>query len=407
MPTKTIRQSLEGSYRFRPCVGDYGIEIETETKKPWDMGPLNHWKIVPDGSLRNYGREFVIKGVVSYGKELDTALEEFREATKDLKFIPPSDTVSTSVHVHRNILNSTWKTLGNFLTFYTMFENLLIRYSGPDRVSNLFCRTIKDAEQTFRNIQNVFRNVERKNYGGLNFSEQTVKYAALNLSPIVKFGSVELRSLEGDYRVERIKEWIDIIQAMWVMSEDKELTPPKILQLLKNNNTLNKNNISQLLKNVFGPKLYKKLTQIDEVKLVEDNLSYAVGIAFCVKDWNSLDSDIKVSVSKQDLIRYAFEIYGKKLEDLTPGQSKNIHSMVKAKLEQKEISKIRKVSVSGNKRENYAIPVRLRNNIQFGGNNPHNAVLQAAAIAQQGHNHFVVDEIDEFIEDEIEDEDDV
>src|SRR5690606_24321632 len=103
------------------------------------------------------------------------------------------DPVSASLHVHPNMLNETFQTMGNFLTLYSLFENLLIRYSGPNRLSNLFCPPICDAEETSRNIVGMMEAVENKKFKGLMYDENRVKYAALNLSSLSRYGSLEVR----------------------------------------------------------------------------------------------------------------------------------------------------------------------------------------------------------------------
>lgn len=287
-----------GLKSFKKYDGEIGLEIETETKSAdayptgtlvlddrsghYKVSGLKYWDTHTDGSLRDFGLEFVLKQPVRFHKELPAALEEFRERLGKVKFI--KDSVTTSVHVHLNMLNESFRTLGNFLTLYTLFENILIRYSGPDRLSNLFCLPICDAEDTYKNIVNMMQNIERKNYKSLFFNETNVKYAALNLGAFSSYGSMEVRSFRGETDTKAIEKWVGILYSL--VEYARQGTTPKEIMLSW------KDKQGKLLDEVF--KDYRKeIAHIDELKLVDRNVWYAGSIAYGVKNWNSLDEVVK------------------------------------------------------------------------------------------------------------------
>lgn len=280
----TIIHSLRNTKAYKKFDGEIGLEIETETRNPYKPPEFTFWRVHGDGSLRDFGQEYVLAQPLKYGKELQAGLNEWADKTAKIPF--NKDSISTSVHVHLNMLNETWQTLGNFLTQYTLFENLLIRYSGPDRLSNLFALPICDAEDTYKNMMTLFRSVEQKNYRGVMFPEGTVKYAACNLGALGMYGSVEFRSFRGSTDIEQIGKWIDILYSMLDFARDKKLDPKKILGLYKDQK-------EELLRTVFKD-LSKELDYKDKLQLMDRNLWYAQNIAYPIKDWAQLDVEAKI-----------------------------------------------------------------------------------------------------------------
>lgn len=175
--------------------GTFGLEIETETAEAYDVPKFSFWDVHRDGSLRNFGQEYVLKQPLDFNEHIPLALEEFRVKTSKGILISLELCSQTSVHVHINFLGETFQTLGNFLTIYSLTENLLIRMSGADRLSNLFALPICDAETTFFNMKNMLDGIKAKQYNSMVFDPEYTKYAAINLAALSRFGSLEIRSL--------------------------------------------------------------------------------------------------------------------------------------------------------------------------------------------------------------------
>lgn len=296
--------------------GEFGIEIETETKSAYDAPQFFYWTSHGDGSLRDYGIEYVLKQPVKYEKELDLALKEFKDKTEKIKFI--KDSFSTSVHVHINVLNETFKTLGNLLTLYSLFENILIRYSGPDRLSNLFCLPMCDAEDIYKNIVNMFNNIQIRNYKNIAISEQSVKYSACNIATIYNLGSVEIRSFRGETDIEKIKSWVSILNCLLTYAR-KDISPKDVVLSWKDRQL-------NLLNDVFGG-YAKELHHADELKLIDQNVWYAASIAYSVKDWDTLDKMEKAPEFKptlKQLDQQAAAIFGGKYNQLSLADQQHI-----------------------------------------------------------------------------------
>lgn len=312
-----IRDFLSSYKNYIRHDGNVGIEIETETLKRYQIPEFIFWSHHPDGSLRNNGVEYVLKVPVKIGKQLEEALNEWDTKTKKINFI--KDSVTTSVHVHINILNETFLTLGNFLTLYTLYENLLVRYSGDDRKSNLFCLPICDAEETYKNIVSMFKHIEKYNYKGMIFGEQQTKYAALNLSSIGTFGSIEVRSFRGSTDVKEIETWINILFSMMDFSKEKDLTPRVIMERFKNNP-------ENLITSVFG-KYRKDISQGDvEKKLIKKNVFFAASIAYSVADWTKINlPKDKKKLTEKELNQYSVSLFKKSWNSLLPNEQEYVY----------------------------------------------------------------------------------
>lgn len=321
----TIIDFLKPFRNYKRFDGEIGLEIETETlvKDAYDAPLMKYWGVHEDGSLRNFGREFVLKAPILYQKELRLALEEFRDKTSHIKFL--KDANSTSVHTHLNMLNETFRGMGVFMTLYTLFENLLIRYSGPDRLSNLFCLPICDAENTYTAMVDMLRAVENKQYKGMFLQEGSFKYAALNLAAFGTYGSLEVRSFEGTTDIERIFKWVSILHKMVKYSRNKT-TPRELINKYRDN-------WLALVDEVFEDYAKELLTTTpkgDRTGLIEKNIFYAASVAYSVKDWDSLDVEKveKLNLKQKDLEALAQHFFKVKFSDLLEGEVQYMYDYV-------------------------------------------------------------------------------
>jgi hypothetical protein len=291
--------------------GTYGIEIEAESLKKHPILEFTFWDVKEDDSLRHFGKEYVLKAPVFYNM-VPEALDEFATKTSKIKFL--QDSISTSVHVHVNMLPEEWVTLANFLTIYMLTENLLIEYSGEYRRNNLFCLPIRSVPYVQKLCNQIFTYVQAKNYKfQRRLDEEQIKYAALNLSTLFRFGSIELRSFRGITDIPTIQSWIDIVQRMLEFSRQK-ITPPVIMDSYKDKG-------AEFLYEVFGHS-WQYLNHPNRDDLLRTNLWYASTLAYSMNedDWAKLDTPAtKQEFSEKVLNTIAQRIFGcdfKKLGDI-------------------------------------------------------------------------------------------
>jgi hypothetical protein len=305
----TIQNALTNFFgnKYKTYKGDIGLEIETETVEEYKVPKFSFWEAHPDNSLRGFGMEYTLKQPLEFETTFPLALEEFAEKTKDIPFVP--DSITTSIHVHLNFLNDNFVTLGNFLTAYSMTENLLIRASGEDRLSNLYCLPICDAEETHYNMVRMFRGIREKKYGSLSFDAESTKYGALNLSALQQFGSLEMRSFRGTTDTKLIKDWVGILHSLQRYARTPDLVPP---QIILNYNTKK----AEYLTDIFGE--YRKFVRhVDEEALIEKNFWYAAAFAYEIKDWSKLEQVVKPKKMKsKDLDKISQLMYGRPFDQL-------------------------------------------------------------------------------------------
>ena len=183
-----------------------GEFIETEFFKK-EYG--EYWRMVEDGSLRDFGVEWIFKKPLNV-IQAKTAINLFTEATGSIKF--NQDAPGTSVHVHLSVLDMTPIQLANFLTLLFMFENLLVEYCGPKRKSNLFALPSRVVQGNLATLDAILQKIKNGHQEPVMFlNEDSVKYAAINLCSLKSLGTVEVRCHPGCTDPDRLKLWIDLL----------------------------------------------------------------------------------------------------------------------------------------------------------------------------------------------------
>lgn len=281
-----------------PIDGEYGLELETETKDLCDYPPnffrdtfeedgcirysfpeLPSWVGHTDNSLRNFGHEFVFKTPYNFEKALD-AIDEWAEVVKNIKFIKKAP--ATSTHVHVNLANEEPIVVANFLVLYTLFESVLVDYSGSNRRSNLFALPIRVAEATYTNIYHFFEGMSEANIQKMRFNVNSVKYAAGNLEPLTRIGSFEIRCFRGETDPSELKRWLKIINQILVFARISGMTPTKIISEYREKGV-------EFLDIVFDEVASHIRSVVEDIEvLIDRNLWYAARLSLSV-DWETLD----------------------------------------------------------------------------------------------------------------------
>lgn len=185
----------------------YGLEIEVEGA---NLPRLDNgwWQTHEDGSLRGESCEYVTNGAVVF-EDLPKALKSLnnslrrKESELHLSF-------RTSVHVHMNVREMEINKLGSVLYLYYLFEEMLMKYCGRERVGNRFCLRLRDSEEIVNNLVNAFRY----DFSRGSLDPNALKYAALNIAPIQRFGTIEFRSMRGTVDSETLLTWVGLINCL-------------------------------------------------------------------------------------------------------------------------------------------------------------------------------------------------
>jgi hypothetical protein len=289
---QTVWDCLRRQFKLNRVDGDVGIEIETEAKKPYIIPDMRFWRVDKDGSLRNFGQEYILRGAVKRGQELEDALQEFDDVAKEIKFL---ESIYTSVHVHLNFLNDKWITLANFITAYALLEPSLVKYSGPTRESNLFCLSIRDAEGCLDAIKTVLAAADVRRYDRMALHPDHVKYSALNMANLYKLGTLEVRSFRGVHDVKCIKKWVDILLSIKDYASAKDLNPVKVIEEFRADTPA-------WVRKVLGGSVEEFPDIRGVVESAKENLWYGAKIATVCKDWAKFGVLIKEPQPKELMI---------------------------------------------------------------------------------------------------------
>ena len=192
-------------YQLRGVTNEVGVEVEVEGRNLPEKAP-DGWRAVADGSLRGEALEYVFAGPVHRRFVLHRL-----KALEELLTTPPTEvdlSYRCSVHVHINVQQLTMTQIMCIICLYLIFEDMLIDYCGPTRKGNLFCLAASDADYIITNLVN-FVSVQAGNF--LNTGGNQVRYGALNIDALRKYGSLEFRSFRGTICAEEIHEWVEIL----------------------------------------------------------------------------------------------------------------------------------------------------------------------------------------------------
>lgn len=180
-----------------------GIEIEVEGLPEVDSAPA-HWNIISDGSLRNYGREFVTKNGFS-GKALEKALDTMDTWFKDHE-VSLSERCST--HIHIDVRDMTPRQVVNFMCLGVMVEHVLFNLFGNTRTANMFCISTDCGTTNMYNI--IASLVDPETLIRNNWS----KYSAIGLKRLTDLGTVEFRMFKTLLTKEEYVRVLNVLFAM-------------------------------------------------------------------------------------------------------------------------------------------------------------------------------------------------
>lgn len=291
----TIANELAGYIKYKKLTGNFGVELETEVESPSDYPngfltdtgdnyfdtSLKFWKAVRDGSLRHFGVEYIFNKPFSFTDAIK-AFEEFDSETHGIPFL--TDSPSTSTHVHIDMSNEDFRTLGSFIALWFAFENILVAFSGPTRKTNLFAMPVALAEGNISHAKNMFSIIESASGNPFVFNENTNKYAALNLCPLRTQGSVEIRCFRGTVNVQALTTWLGILNSMLLYA--RTISPIDVLERL--NSIREKPGFILDVFGAYAQPLFRHMTNPNF--MIARNLCYVRDIALAVSDWDKINT---------------------------------------------------------------------------------------------------------------------
>ncbi len=190
--------------------GDFGIEIETEGKRLPQVS-AQVWRMENDGSLRGVFPDTRCEYVLPKPVTMKVAKESIKhliqcgvDQATEWKF-----SFRTSVHVHLNVLDMEEDALYALIYTYVLLEEVLHNYCGKERKHNRFCLRVQDAEDTIAPMVHLFKNGPYRFAGAWNGDR--IRYAAMNLDALTKYGSLEFRGMRGTIDQGVLNNWLSAL----------------------------------------------------------------------------------------------------------------------------------------------------------------------------------------------------
>jgi hypothetical protein len=184
--------------------GDVGIEIEVEgVNLPHYIGP--HWNVHEDGSLRGESYEYVTNGPVCL-ENVGLAMDVLNNAMFDSVV---NDSPRCGVHIHINVQEMTFEQLCSFMVLYLCFEEVLVKWCGPDRVGNLFCLRVSDASGGLGLLEDFMVSKRM-----MTLHTDAIRYGSMNPKSVVDHGSLEFRAMRGTVDKQLICDWVGMLSSI-------------------------------------------------------------------------------------------------------------------------------------------------------------------------------------------------
>lgn len=202
-----LNQRIKDYYLLQDFAGDVGVEIEMEGNNLVKENNIL-WRVDRDGSLRGEAQEYVTKKPLSWDEAKEAIDYLFHNFEKTGSQLNPS--IRCGIHIHINFQQKTFLQLANFIAVYRYFEPMLLHYCGPNRNGNLFCLGFHHADAMEDMIFSAFNSGEYN-----RFADDIIRYSALNLCSLPKYGSVEFRAFQTPDNANDIADNIHILK--WIM----------------------------------------------------------------------------------------------------------------------------------------------------------------------------------------------
>lgn len=205
--------------------------------KSTDLKTLRNWGVKIDGSLRgNYPYEILTLGPKG-GTQLDVTMNDYLNWFKEYE---PNPCLSeqTSTHVHIDVRSWTLEALQNFILLFAYMEDYLFDKWGPDRKNNVFCVPLFDLASSLSPYVGTVRLKKKRESNRVSLRDNFItfvsschKYGSLNLRPIRKLGSIEIRLAGGMCQPDHINDYLqDIFKLTKFAKENDTLTQEKFIK---------------------------------------------------------------------------------------------------------------------------------------------------------------------------------
>lgn len=256
----------------------FGIEVELEGRNLLKASQeiLNFWGQHNDGSLRK-----LVPGAEAI-EYISRTPYNIKQTEKSIQLlfnylnqpgVTVFDSYRTSIHVHVNYAQETFRTVYCALVLSIILDELLVSQNGEHRIGNNFCLRMRDA---MGQVVGIINSIE--NGHGFFGVTQHERYSSINFAALMKFGSIEYRSLECTTHEGRLMHWIGTCQAIKVRAREFK-NPTEIIE------QFSQLNLADWLRATLGPFATKYLQVDGFEQMLITGMRIAQDLAFC-SSWN-------------------------------------------------------------------------------------------------------------------------
>lgn len=270
-------------------VGDVGIEIEIEFPGPQEFGNVSNWSVKADGSLRNFGIEFVTKKAIKLDN-VNKVLSGFKKAIEGRPVI--QNCPRTSVHVHVNQLDKKPIELMTAMISSWLLDTTMLTMCG-DRRGNQYCLTIADAEAQIKPFMKIVENIPNVCAIPVDY----YKYSAVNIASLGRFGTLEFRGMEGTTDTDRIDKWINL--CYHVSNPQTFKSPSELMDCFVSHDA--DDFLSRLV--THKPSLDMLTSVSNRRELLEDNADILLSSCFSQCDWGKWNTKMEKYITREYGIR--------------------------------------------------------------------------------------------------------
>lgn len=198
-----------------------GLTGENQTIK-FKKWPRLYFAAIEDGSLKDFGQEFVTRGPLK-NQHLELSLLELDYYNKLLK-TGFKFSHRCSFHVHLDVTDITREQLSTIIQLYILTEPLFFSLCENHRAGNSYCIPLGLLSLTKKEL--------------FSASLKDTKYWALSLNRISDLGTLEFRALHGTNDLKLLFTWIRLIQSLkQAVLENYKETISQIMNLTSSNDT--------------------------------------------------------------------------------------------------------------------------------------------------------------------------
>lgn len=208
------------------ALADVGLELEIEGENLPSAGKLARvsgktsgamWHTKADGSLRGEALEYVLNTPCKV-EEVDDMVNGLYATFKanDTNLLLSN---RCSTHVHVNMGGKKVNELTSAIALWTAFEEPLTLWAGEERVNNHFCLGAKDCNGGTVTSWRAFLRTGRQDFN------DNLKYSALNILTLFRFGSIEYRVMNASEDPSRIIDWSKFVFQLTRYAGDQFANP--------------------------------------------------------------------------------------------------------------------------------------------------------------------------------------